>query len=140
VSTADLVITVRKGTGKLANPTISGGPIDTRPGTIETTDNQINVGGSKGRPPAASQDNTPSSQLNRAHPGVEAGSSGDSFRVFQGGVMYPLDAPAVWTFTAKDALHPPDVTAVAEFRKAIDEAEQAAKKKQQQQRPQNKTP
>ena len=34
--TADLVIGVRKGTGKAANPTINGGPVDTRPGTIET--------------------------------------------------------------------------------------------------------
>jgi hypothetical protein len=32
--TADLVIGVRKGTGKAANPTINGGPVDTRPGTI----------------------------------------------------------------------------------------------------------
>ena len=39
VDTADLVITVKKGTGKAASPTISGGPVDTRPGTIETTDN-----------------------------------------------------------------------------------------------------
>ena len=35
--TADLVISVRRGTGKAANPIINGGPVDTRPGTIETT-------------------------------------------------------------------------------------------------------
>ena len=34
--TGDLVIGVRKGTGKAANPTINGGPVDKRPRTIET--------------------------------------------------------------------------------------------------------
>src|SRR6266436_2610761 len=53
--TADLVIGVRKGTGKIANPTISGGPVDTRPGTSETTDSQIRVGVQHGRPPDGTQ-------------------------------------------------------------------------------------
>ncbi len=132
-STADLVITVRKGTGKVANPTISGGPIDTRPGTMETTDNQIRIGASKGRPPDASQNNDPIAQDNRTHTGAELGATDDSFQVFQGQLQYPLDAPPVWILTAKNALRPPDVTAVQEFRKAIEEAELAAKKKQPQQ-------
>ncbi len=50
-STADLVIAVKKGSGKIANPTINGGPVDTRPGTIETTDNQIRIGAKQGPPP-----------------------------------------------------------------------------------------
>jgi hypothetical protein len=53
--TADLVIGVRKGAGKIANPTISGGPVDTRPATIETTPGQIRVGAQKGRPPDGTQ-------------------------------------------------------------------------------------
>src|SRR5271165_4331638 len=43
-STADLVIAVKKGSGKVANPTISGGPVDNRPVILETTDNQIRIG------------------------------------------------------------------------------------------------
>jgi hypothetical protein len=35
VETADLVIGVRKGTGKAAAPTVSGGPADNRPVTVE---------------------------------------------------------------------------------------------------------
>jgi hypothetical protein len=41
-----------------------------------------------------------------------------------GGVDYPLDAPPVWRYTAKDALKAPRVDAVEQFRKAIDESEQ----------------
>ncbi len=135
VDTADLVITVRKGSGQLANPTISGGPIDTRPGTIESTDNQIRIGGSKGRPPDPSQTGDPTMQDSRVHTGVEAGASDDFFRVFQGGIKYPLDGSPIWTFVAKNALRPPDVIALQEFRKAVEEAEKAAQKKQQQQPP-----
>ena len=132
VDTADLVITVKKGTGKAASPTISGGPVDTRPGTIETTDNEIRIGGAKGRPPDATNPIDSPNSDNRAHTGMEVGGTDDLFRVFLGGTKYPLDGPAIWTFTDKNALRPPEVTAVAQFRKAIEEAEKAAKNKQPQ--------
>jgi len=69
--TAHLVIGVRKGTGKVVNPTISGGPIDTRPATIETTDNHIRIGVQQGHPPGE----TPTAGTSgRTSPGMEAGS------------------------------------------------------------------
>ena len=130
VNTADLVITVKKGTGKAANPTIGSGPIDTRPGTIETTDNQIRIGGSRGRPPSASQSDDSNSNDGRAHTGMEVGGGDDLLRVYQGGVQYPLDNAAIWAYSGKNALRPPELTAIDQFRKAIEEAEKAAKSKQ----------
>jgi hypothetical protein len=87
--TADLVVGVRRGAGKAANPTINGGPVDTRPGTIETTDNQIRIGAQQGRPPDLTRRGTPPEP---AHAGMEAGAEDDTFMVFQGGgLQYPLD-------------------------------------------------
>jgi len=47
---ADLVVGVRKGTGRIANPTVNGGPVDSRPGTVEATDDAIRVGVTEGAP------------------------------------------------------------------------------------------
>ena len=58
-STADLVIAVRKGSDKIANPVIKGGPVDTRPGTIETTDSQIRIGAQQGTPPNGPESEIP---------------------------------------------------------------------------------
>jgi hypothetical protein len=135
-STADLVIAVRKGTEKVANPTINGGPVDTRPGTVETTDNQVRVMVQQGRPPDPTQEGTPadtSGPNGRVHPGMEVGASDDTLMVFQGGVPYPLDNAPVWKHIAKDGLKPPNVAAVEQFRKAVEESEKAAAQKQQQQ-------
>ena len=73
-STADLVIAVKKGSGKIANPTINGGPVDTRPGTIETTDNQIRIGAQQGRPPNGPESGDAAGTGGRASPGMEVGS------------------------------------------------------------------
>ena len=146
---ADLVIGVRKGTGKIANPTVNGGPVDSRPGTIEATDDAIRVGVMKGHPPDVTQPQGPvgtngtgGSTTDRPHPGVEVGARDDMFKVFQGKVQYPVDNAPVWKYTEKDGLKPPEVKAVAEFRKAVEESEKAAAQKQQQQQKQgqNKTP
>jgi hypothetical protein len=134
--TADLVIGVRKGTGKVANPTISGGPVDTRPGTIETTDDQIRVGVQKGRPPDVTQDGAltgTNGPNDKVHTGWESGAEHDTFMVFQGGVQYPVDNAPVWKYIAKEGLKPPGVAAVEQFRKAVEESEKAAAQKQQQQ-------
>jgi hypothetical protein len=56
---ADLVVGVRKGTGKIANPTVNGGPVDSRPGTVEAPDDAIRVGVTKGRPPDVTQPGGP---------------------------------------------------------------------------------
>ena len=133
VDHADLVVGVRKGTGKIANPTINGGPVDSRPGTIETTDNQIRIGVQQGRPHDVTDPTGSNAPNGRVHPGVEAGPAEDTFQVFQGGVQYPLDNAPVWKLIAKDGLKPPAVTAVEQFRKAVEESEKAAQQKQQQQ-------
>ena len=114
-SVADLVIGVKKGTGKLANPTISHGPMDSPPGTIEATDDTIRVG-AKGR---GSDDAKPA-------PGVEVGAVDDTLEVFQSGSSAPI-----WRYIAKDSLKAPGVAAVGKFREAVEEAEEAAKQRQQ---------
>jgi hypothetical protein len=134
-STADLVIGVRKGSAKIANPTINGGPVDTRPGTIETTDNQIRIGVKQGQPPGGPESGDATSSGGRASPGMEVGSSDDMFQVFRADIYTGHDAP-VWQYVAKDGLKPPSVTAVEQFRKAVEEAEKAAAQKQQQQQQQ----
>lgn len=129
--TADLVIAIRKGTGKAANPTISGGPIDTRPATVETTDNRIRIGVQQGRPPDQTQ--PPPETTGRTTPGMEAGTmKDDMFEVFRSDDADTLAGAPVWSYNAKDALKPPAVAAVEKFRKAIEEAEKAAAQKQQQ--------
>jgi hypothetical protein len=40
-----------------------------------------------------------------------------------------LDRPPAWRYMSKDALHSPNVPAVAEFRKAIEETEKQQKNK-----------
>jgi hypothetical protein len=147
-TTADLVIGVRKGTGQAANATMNGGPLDTdrRPGTIETTDNQIRIGAQRGTPPSTTQEQEAggisgqNSPNDRPHRGMEAGAQDDTFMVFQGGAQYPLDNAPVWRHIAKDGLKPPSVSAVEQFRKAVEESEKAAAQKQQQQQKQKKNP
>jgi hypothetical protein len=134
---ADLVVAVRKGTGKIANPTISGGPIDSPGGTIETTDNSVSIGVQQGRAPNVSDPTGSSPPNDRVHPGVAVGEAEDTFQVFQGGLQYPLDNPPVWRLTAKDGLKPPGVPAVEQFRKAVEESEKAAQQKQQSQQQAN---
>lgn len=53
----------------------------------------------------------------------------DMFVVYQGGAGNPLDGPAAWRCMNKDALKSPSVPAVAEFRKAIEEAERQQQQK-----------
>lgn len=118
---SDLVITVRTGSGRVVQPTIKGGPIDNRPGVVQPTDGGIRIGGQQGHPPPLSDPGI--APQNRPHINNEVGASEDSFEVYRGGVQNPLDAPAVWRYTAKDCLREPKVSAVEEFRKAIAEAE-----------------
>lgn len=127
VSTADLVITVRKGNGKIAQGTIGGVPTNNRPVIFQPTDSGGRIGVSHGNPPAAGDPTNPQSA--RPAPQVEVGASQDTFAVYFGERDNALGAPAVWRYTAKDALRSPSVPAVDEFKKAITEAEkqQAAK-------------
>jgi len=135
VETADLVIAVQKGTGKAAEGTLGGGPVDNVPvigeRTDTGTDSTIRVGARQGTPPSATQ--YPDPQTSRPNEGAQVGATDDRMAVYLGGVQYPLDSAPIWTFTAKGALKAPDVKAVEEFRKAVEEAEKAAQQKQQQQ-------
>jgi hypothetical protein len=120
-SNADLIISVRKGSGKVVQPTIGGVPINNRTVIFEPTDSGGRVGGHTGNAPAGgdptnSQPGSPTSQ-------VEAGPAQDMFVVFRGQRNDPLDFPPVWRYIAKDALRSPSVPAVDEFRKLIAEAE-----------------
>ncbi len=93
-STADIIVAVRKGAGKLVTPTISGGPVDSRPVSVETTDSQIKIGGSQGRPPDLTQNPDPTQQDQRAHTGMGVGNVEDTFKVYLGRTEHPLDNSA----------------------------------------------
>ena len=118
---ADLVIAVRRGT-KMGEPTIQGGPVDSRPGVGQSTDSTVRIGAQHGTPPGMGPGPQGTPQ-NGPRLGKEMGPSDDTFEVYRGDVQDPLDAPAVWRYIAKDGLRAPEVTAVEEFRKAIAEAE-----------------
>lgn len=125
---ADLIVVVRKGSGKVVQPTIGGLPTNDRPVIVQPTDSGIRLGGQKGRP-AGSTD--PTAQDPHPGPQVEAGLSDDMFVVYQGGAGGSgdmLDRPAAWRYINKDALKSPHVPAVAEFRKAIEETEKQQQK------------
>jgi hypothetical protein len=128
VRTADLVIAVHKGSGKMVTPTISGGPSNNPPVIMgPSSDGSVwSTGGQRGRPPDLTnpglgpQDTTP-------RPSAEIGPAGDTFEVYRGRVEYPLDSSPVWRYLAKDGLRSPDVPAVEAFRKLVEEAEKQQK-------------
>ncbi len=129
-STADLVITVRKGTGKWIQRTIGGTPINGTPpvsGDSTSTSTQSTTRGNVGwgrRSP-----NDPSSagtQPSDPEPQIESGSPQDMFVVYRGSTdpnRSPLDGSSVWRYSGKDALASPSVPAVEAFRKLIAESE-----------------
>ena len=133
VETADLVIAVQKGTGKAAEGTVGGGPVDNVPVIGERTDTEtettIRVGARQGTPSPPTQ--YPEPQTQRPSEGAQLGGSDDRMTVYQGGTKYPLDGAPIWNSSGKDVLRAPDVKAVEEFRKAVAEAEKAAQQKQQ---------
>ncbi len=140
-SSADIVVRVKKGSDKAATPTINGGPVDSRPVTVESTDNAIRIGAKQGHPTDGSQQIPEAiSTDGRAHPGVEAGPSEDTFQVYIGGESYRPYSASIWSYRAKNALQAPEVVAVQQFRKAITDAEKAAAQKQPPQPPRSGTP
>jgi hypothetical protein len=142
---ADLVIVVRRGTGKAASGTVHDPRQGRRPVAIDPTDTGVDVGAQRGQPPPYAGDPPDASQgsangpLNgpmngstdqTPHPQAEIGSSvaEDSFLVYRGKIDNPLDSAPVWRYQAKNALKPHTVPVVDVFRKAVDEADQAAAK------------
>jgi hypothetical protein len=139
---ADLVIVVRRGTGKFASGTVHDPRQGRRPVSIDPTDTGIDAGAQHGPLPPYAGDTPDASQGSpipsqsgpmmdqRPHPQAEIGTttSEDSFLVYRGKIDAPLDAPPVWRYEAKNALKPHTVHAVDVFRKTVDEAEQVAAK------------
>jgi hypothetical protein len=128
---ADLVIAVRRGTGKTVSPSITN-PNDSRPVIMEPTDQGVRIGAQHGTPPPVTDPGMGGPINTRPHPSAQIGPSEDMFEVYRGRVEYPLDNNATWRYIAKDSLKSPDVPAVTEFRKVIEDAEkqrQAQQKK-----------
>lgn len=122
--TADLIITVRRGQGKIAEPTIGGTPINnTPPVMVQPSQTGISAAGRSGNPGFPGDASNGQSPAPRPYPQMEAGATQDMFVVYRGTPLNPLDAPAVWRYTAKDALASPDVPAVEVFRKLVAESE-----------------
>jgi hypothetical protein len=94
----------------------------------------IRMGGQPGRPSDLSRPGV-GPQNTGPHVGTEVGPSVDMLEVYRGGAESPLDSPPLWRYMAKDALRPPQVLAVDQFRKAIDEAEKNAAQKQGKKKP-----
>jgi hypothetical protein len=115
-STADLIISVRKGNGRMAQPTVGGVPINNRPVIMDPTDSGIGMGGHTNPSQTGDQPQTP-------HPQLEVGPTDDMFVVYRGKRYDALESPAVWRYSAKDALRSPGVPAVEAFKKVITEAE-----------------
>src|ERR1700733_2442800 len=96
VQSADLVIAVRKGTGRTVTPTVSGIPTDGRPVVVEPAGRgAVIVGGQQG-PPDLSNDPALGRQASQPQVGTEIGQSDDTFEVYRGRVEYPLDSVPVW--------------------------------------------
>ena len=122
---ADLIIAVR--TGHANGPTIRNSPADRRQndqiGDIPDANQQ-------GSAPDLTNSGRSTVTDRRPHITNEMGQPEDSFEVYRGRVDYPLDAPAVWRYAAKDALDEfPEVVAVEQFRNAITEAERQSQQK-----------
>ena len=126
-STADLVITVSKGNGKLVQPTIGGVPNNNRPVIMEPTDSGGRIGGRQGNNGNPGDPSNPQSGPPDPHPEIAMGRSEDMFVVYRNNKndpqYAPLDSAAVWRYTSRDALHSPDVPAVDEFRNVIAQSE-----------------
>jgi hypothetical protein len=129
---ADLIITVWKGNGKVAQPGIGGVPMNNRPVGLQPNSSGGRPGGQMGNPGSAGNPGglgDPSdSEPSTPHPEVELGGSQDMFVVYRGnnsdsGTGNPLDAPPVWRYSAIDALQAPNVPAVEQFQKLITASE-----------------
>ena len=81
------------------------------------------MGGRVGNPPNIGDPSSTQNSPEGPHPQAEVGSGLDMFAVYRGGLDAPLDYPAVWRYTAKNALQSPGMPAVEEFKKVIAEAE-----------------
>lgn len=134
MSQADLVVVIRSSSKQPVRPTVGGEPTNDRPVIVQGTDNSIRVGAQQGRNPDAAQNGGPLPQ--RPGMGGEAAPPEDTFLVYQGQMSASLERAPVWRYVEKNALKAPEVRAVAEFKKAVDEAVKQQQQKQKAQQPQ----
>jgi hypothetical protein len=129
--TADLIVAVQK--GHTNGPTIRNSPVDSEPitlsGGIPPADGGVPPAGVHGRSPDLTNPGIGRPSSKAPNISSEAGMSEDSFEVYRGGVDYPLDAPPVWRYVAKDALNSPQVTAVQQFRNVVNESDRLSQQK-----------
>ena len=126
---ADLVIVLRKGRNQVVDETVGDPRQNSRVGSANHTDDGISIGVQHGPQPGLSRGSPSNGDQNSprgAQQQLEIGTSQDSFEVYEGNVDHPMDGIPGWRWVRKDGLHPHDVPAVAEFRKAIEEAQKQA--------------
>jgi hypothetical protein len=96
--------------------------LDNRPVIFEPSEGNARIGGAPTRSPDLTNPGLgPVDRQPRIN--SQIGPSDDTFEVYLGNVEYPLDAPPIWRYSARDALRGPQVAAVEQFRKAVDESE-----------------
>jgi hypothetical protein len=132
---ADLIVVVRTG-GRTVEPTMPDPRQNQRVGEVEPLDDGMGIGAQHGsinnpnqRPgsyPPSTTPNSPSTVPDRAE---ITSAPDDSLVVYSGGVDKPLDSPAIFRYSAKDALKAPGVSAVGVFRKAVADTEKIATSK-----------
>ena len=127
--TADLIIVVRRGHGRMVSRTVTDPRQNGHPGSVNPYDSGIAIGAQHGKQPNPIDAQNPGATQDSPHSQTEIGGADDSFSVYAGGVDDPLDSNPVWKYVAKDALRPHTVPAVAEFRKALAEADKLASAK-----------
>lgn len=127
---ADLLIVVRRGHGRLAEPTVTDPRGNRRPGSVTPSDGGIAVGVQHGTPPFDPADTRTSPRGPSPRTQEEIGGAEDHFAVYRGSASgdnrEPLDSAPAWQVLRKDALKPHSVPAVEQFRKAVAEADRAA--------------
>jgi len=121
---ADLIIVVRKGNGRTADPMLP----DLRPnnGTMGPGGGGGSIGPQRGPQPGFQPDQGHIPDQPVSHSPSDIGGSEDYFAVFKGGEN-PRDATPAWRYIGHDGLNP-GVPAVAAFKKAVTNAEKAAQK------------
>jgi hypothetical protein len=128
---ADLVIVIRKGANKPVDRTIGNLPTNNRPGTVQQTDNTIRIGGQKGTPPGSAPQTMPQDTRPEQQTEVGTAVAQDTFVVYGPGRgdlgsspgSQMADRNIGWRDMGKNILKSPDITAVADFRKAVEETE-----------------
>jgi hypothetical protein len=127
--TADLVMVVRKGNGKLVQSTIGGTPVNGTPPVSGGTTTSASETSARAGIRWGANPNDPSSAGTRPstpEPQLEAGPPQDMLAVYRGSAdpnVSPLDSPPVWRYSQKGALASPSVPAVEAFRKQVAESE-----------------